>query len=167
MAMTLEQSRSLAGLRRDVTEGQLTLGEFVRQARQVALGDAADGEHVSTPSRSFHDTHRPEATAILSSIKRRVSAVDGGRFQVLALAGSATIDFTCLRLDGDELLVDASAIFGSVKLIVPRGIAIVVTGSPMAGTTKDLGAEDEVVPGAPMIAIRAAAVAGTVKVIRQ
>ena len=74
-----------------------------------------------------------ELTCIFSGVKRRVetTAFKGG--QVTAIFGGADVDFTRTGLEGGKAVIEATAIFGGVNIIVPRDWKVVVDGTPILG----------------------------------
>jgi predicted membrane protein len=74
-----------------------------------------------------------ELTCVFSGVKRRVesAAFKGG--QVTAVFGGAEVDFSRAGLDGGKAMIEATAIFGGVNIIVPRDWKVVVDGTPILG----------------------------------
>jgi len=74
-----------------------------------------------------------DLTCVLSGVKRRVetAAFKGG--QVTAVFGGADVDFTHTGLEGGKAVIEATAIFGGINIIVPRDWKVVVDGSPILG----------------------------------
>jgi hypothetical protein len=97
----------------------------------------------------------------------------GGRWRVpdrlnlLAVLGDVTVDLRQAEVCGDELSIQASALFGSVRVIVPRGMTVQMSGLAVFGD-KELcvGPADEALPS-PSVRVRASAIFGNVVVTDQ
>ena len=86
-----------------------------------------------------------------------------------ALMGSITLDLRQAILSGPEIVINANAIMGDVKVIIPAHVHAVVDGTPIMGDSgqgkdkvpADLG------PGSPTVRVRGIALMGSVQVVRQ
>jgi hypothetical protein len=82
--------------------------------------------------------------------------------------GSITLDLRQAVLSARETTINASAIMGDVKIIVPAHMHAVVDGTPIMGDYghgKDKVAA-EVGPDSPTIRVRGVALMGSVQVVR-
>ena len=168
--VTVEEAHELAVLRGDCVAGRITLGDFARRAR-VLTGDAPGAEvevfDEQPSSGSGRDGVR-WGVAVLASVRHRVRGLVPPKVTAVALFGACRMDLADARVVGDDLDVRAVPVFGTVKVVVPRGLDVVVTGAPVFGTVKDLDGDAAAapVPGAPIVRVRCWAVFGTVKVQR-
>jgi hypothetical protein len=86
------------------------------------------------------------------------------RFRVAAVMGSAEIDLREAVLAEGESQIEVFCLCGSVEIVVPSGVEVVVDGDAFAGTfehTPDPTIVPE--PGAPRIVIRGDAYFGAVE----
>lgn len=87
--------------------------------------------------------------------------------EVSAIFGGATLDLRGARLDG-EATVDALALFGGVKILVPQGWRIVLGGLPIFGGYDDKTRTDGALPpDAPVLKVNATAILGGVEVANE
>lgn len=106
---------------------------------------------------------------------RRVVAVMGsnkqrGRWRVadgasaIAFMGECELDLRTAEVPSEEVEISACAVMGSVKLIVPEGVEVEMSGLAFMGSKESTVAAVRLLPGAPLIRVRAYAVCGEVKV---
>ena len=108
------------------------------------------------------------SVAIMGDCKRRGVWQVPERHSAFALMGSVTVDLREAQLSGPETHINASAIMGDVKVVVPAHVHVVVDGTPIMG---DYGqARDrvpaELGPGSPTVRVRGVALMGSVQVQR-
>ena len=109
------------------------------------------------------------STAIMSECKRQGVWSVPEHHSAFALMGSVLIDLRQAQLAGHETQINASAIMGEVKVIVPADMHVVVDGTPIMGEYNQ--AKDKVPadlrPDSPTVRIRGMALMGSVTVQRQ
>ncbi|WP_374456102.1 DUF1707 domain-containing protein [Nocardioides sp.] len=109
------------------------------------------------------------STAIMSECKRQGVWAVPAHHSAFALMGSVLIDLRQAQLSGHETQINASAIMGEVKVIVPADMHVVVDGTPIMGEYNQ--AKDKVPaelrPDSPTVRIRGMALMGSVTVQRQ
>jgi hypothetical protein len=109
------------------------------------------------------------SVAIMSECKRQGVWSVPEHHSAFAMMGSVLIDLRQAQLSAHETLVNASAIMGEVKVIVPADMHVVMDGTPIMGEFNQ--AKDkvpaEVGPGSPVVRIRGMALMGSVTVQRQ
>lgn len=109
------------------------------------------------------------SVAIMSECKRQGVWSVPEHHSAFAMMGSVLIDLRQAHLSAHETLVNASAIMGEVKVIVPADMHVVMDGTPIMGEFNQ--AKDkvpaEVGPGSPVVRIRGMALMGSVTVQRQ
>lgn len=108
------------------------------------------------------------SVAIMSECKRQGVWAVPEHHSAFALMGGVVIDLRQAQLAARETLVNASAIMGEVKVIVPAGMHVVVDGTPIMGEYGQ--ARDKVPaelrPDSPTVRIRGMALMGSVTVQR-
>ena len=169
-------------LRRHVTEGTLTLDEFADRVG-VALGARTRGElelvvsDLAPPDRGNADlVPASESPGAGRSKGRRwlVAVMSGGgakgRWRVgksvtaLAIMGGCEVDFRQAQIEAGEVRVTAVAIMGGIDIVVPEGIAVELTGLPIMGGKNLKIAPVPVLPGSPVISVRAFPIMGGISV---
>ncbi len=92
----------------------------------------------ASPSLQTTDDHlltQESFRAICSSNQRAVRWEPADEIQVLAICGEVTLDFTRAELPPSGVIeIDAQAICGEVKIIVPDGAEIELDGTPFCGS---------------------------------
>lgn len=85
-----------------------------------------------------------------------------------ALMGSVVLDLRQASLSSHDTTINASAIMGEVKIIVPAHIHVLVDGTPIMGEYGQ--GKDKVVaeigPESPVVRVKGLALMGSVNVIR-
>lgn len=133
---------------------------------------------VPHPQRASTPVQRPpsgvpavghnSSLAIMSECKRQGVWAVPEHHSAFALMGSVVIDLREAQLAAQHTQVNASAIMGEVKIIVPAHMHVVVDGTPIMGefsqgkdkTPAELG------PGSPTVRVRGMALMGSVTVQR-
>jgi Domain of unknown function (DUF1707)/Cell wall-active antibiotics response 4TMS YvqF len=82
---------------------------------------------------------------------------------VTAMFGEVDVDFTQAILQARHVRLFATVIGGRLRLIVPDGVSVVVTGHVVLGRKR--GATPRAVPDAPLIEVRAVVLGGEVIVL--
>jgi len=107
--------------------------------------------------------------AIMSETARKGVWAVPEHHSAFALMGAVVIDLRQAQLSAHETLINASAIMGEVKVIVPADMHIVLDGTPIMGEFSQ--AKDKVPaelgPGSPVVRVRGMALMGSVTVQRQ
>jgi class 3 adenylate cyclase len=75
--------------------------------------------------------------ALLSSAKRGGRWKASGVTQATAVLGSCIIDLRQAEIEGDRLLVRATAVLGAVHILVPPDVDVDLTGTALLGSIKD------------------------------
>jgi hypothetical protein len=109
------------------------------------------------------------STAIMSECKRQGVWAVPEHHSAFALMGSVVLDLREAQLSAQHTQINASAIMGEVKIIVPAHMHVVLDGTPIMGEFSQ--AKDKVPaelgPGSPSIRVRGMALMGSVTVQRQ
>lgn len=108
------------------------------------------------------------STAIMGDCKRRGVWQVPAHHAAFSLMGSITLDLRQAVLSARETIINASAIMGDVKILIPAHMHAVVEGTPIMGDYgqgKDKVAAD-LGPDSPTIRVRGLALMGSVQVVR-
>ena len=108
------------------------------------------------------------STAILGDCKRRGVWHVPAQHSAFTLVGNITLDLREALLAARETTINASAIVGEIKIIIPAHMHAVVDGTPILG---DYGQGKDKVPAdlgpdSPTIRVRGVALLGSVQVVR-
>ena len=161
-------------LKEHCSSGALTLDEFSERAGSAlearTRGDldrlVQDLPQPASPNSSRTDASTRRVVAIFGSNRRRARWTLGRRLSGIAVAGTSWIDLRNARLEqGGEVTVRAVALLGSVKVFVPKGIGVELTGVTLFGAKTDRTAAGEEVPGAPVIKVKGLPIFGSVRVM--
>jgi hypothetical protein len=121
-----------------------------------------------TPSQVPAVGHN-SSTAIMGDCKRQGVWSVPAHHTAFALMGSVLIDLRQAQLSAHETTINANAIMGDVKVIVPANMHVVVDGTPIMGDYSQ--AKDktpaELGPDSPVVRLRGVALMGSVTVQRQ
>jgi hypothetical protein len=158
----------LAMLSEAVADGRLTADEHAERAGQACAARTL-GELAALTS----DLAPPAGQPIRLDAGRSVSAVltreyrDGrwvvpSRFAVTALLGEVVLDFRQAVRPAARITIDATAIAGQIRLIVPDGLAVQLAGRAAFGSR---GPRSAPIPGAGVIEVRALTLGGRVLVV--
>ena len=163
-------------LKAHCSAGALTLDEFSDRAGSAVeartRGDldrlTQDLPELSTPTSNRTDASTRRVVAICGSNRRRARWTLGRRLSGIAVAGTSWIDLRNERLEhGGEVMVRAIALFGSVKIFVPKGIGVELTGLSVFGAKTDRATAGQEVPGGPVIRIKGLPIFGSVRVMTE
>lgn len=174
LASDAEREQSIVLLREAVGEGRLTLEEF---SERVDLVHAArtDGELAGVtrdlPSRPTPavvpgapaDQHR----AICSHLTRSGPWSLPRHSSWRSIFGTIDLDLRQARLDGPETLLEVYNLCGTVTLIVPEGVEVVVRGGGLFASQKVDAPQQPPVQGAPRLTIDTRGPCGTLHVRTQ
>jgi hypothetical protein len=108
------------------------------------------------------------SVAIMGECKRRGVWQVPAHHAAFSLMGSITLDLRQAVLSARETIINASAIMGDVKILIPAHMHAVVDGTPIMGDYgqgKDKVAAD-LGPDSPTIRVRGLALMGSVQVVR-
>ena len=179
-----DRERAVELLQRHTSDGRLTLDEFSERVGTVyAARSGAEIEPVfadlprsvepvsaavaTTGERALEPRRRRVSrwvVAIMSGAKRTGRWRPGNHVAVVAVMGGCHLDLRQAEITGPELTITAVAIMGGIRIDVPEGIEVELTGLPIMGG-KDLKLADvPAIPGTPVVRIRAFPVMGGVEV---
>jgi Domain of unknown function (DUF1707)/Cell wall-active antibiotics response 4TMS YvqF len=169
-ASDADRDRTVSRLRENLVEGRLTLEEF---------SERVDAAHASRTLAELEALTRdlPAKTAPAPQRKptRWSVAVMGGverknRWRVpestyaIAIMGGCELDLRRAEIESSEVEITAVAVMGGVDIIVPEGVPVEVTGFALMGGKDENIKDVPLLPGAPLIRVRAFALMGGVSV---
>jgi hypothetical protein len=161
-----DRERAIEVLRDATVEGRLTLDEFAERVTSVELARTDDQLTDLTkdlPSAGTSDVpHKHSAFA--SRLTR------SGRFSLArettvgCYAGTIVLDLGHATLQGPETTLHVRNYFGTITLVVPRGVTVDVDGSG-AFSTREISLPDAgPVEDAPRLHIRTSGMGGTLRI---
>ena len=161
-------------LRAHCSAGALTLDEFSDRAGlalQAQTRHELDQLTVDLPALPARDEGRPDVStrrvvAVFGTNRRRARWTLGRRLAGVAVGGASWIDLRHARLEhGGDVTIRAFAFFGTVKVIVPKGIDVELTGVSLFGAKTDWTDAGRAVPGSPVVKIKGLPIFGSVRVM--
>jgi hypothetical protein len=114
--------------------------------------------------RRIPDVATVDGLAVLSSSRVATRSQRFRRASLTAVLGGLTLDLTEALPEPTGAIVDASAILGSITVLVPRGWIVDVRGIPLLGGWDDTTDRASVGSGAPRVEIRALVALGGLEV---
>ena len=169
LASDAEREQTVSRLRDAVGEGRLTLEEFSERVGAVQLARTdqelavLSGDLPAVPVARTGDeaeTHR----AIGSHLVREGPWSLPARSRWRSLFGTIDLDLRQARLTGTETEIAVHNFFGTVTVIVPEGLEVVVRGGGWFASQKIETPEHAPAPGGPRLVIQASGPGGTLYV---
>jgi hypothetical protein len=171
LASDAEREHSIGQLRDAVGEGRLTLEEFTDR---VGLAQSArtDQELVRltrdlpaargavSPSPDVPEQHR----ALCSHLTRSGPWSLPSRSSWRSIFGTIDLDLRQVRLAGPETTVEVYNLFGTVTVLVPEGVEVIVRGGGPFASQKIQSPGRSPIPGAPRLVIDTRGPGGTLYV---
>ncbi len=141
-ASDADRERVLSVLAEAVSDGRLTpdehAGRVERAAAARTLGDLVGltTDLVTSDAQPLRlDGTRP-VTAVFGGQRREGRWVVPERLAVAAVFGEALLDFREALLQSSRVIVYATVIFGRLKILVPDGVLVEVTGTSVASSRR-------------------------------
>jgi hypothetical protein len=170
LASDAEREHAIAVLREAVGEGRLTLEEFsgrvglVLEARtDEALADVVR-DLPSAPAQMIPQDTVEQHRAFCSHLVRNGAWSLPSRSSWRAIFGTIDLDLSQARLDGPESALEIYNLFGTVTVIVPEGIDVVVRGGGLFASQKIDSPERAPIAGGPRVTIETRGPGGTLRV---
>jgi hypothetical protein len=178
LASDAERDHTVARLREAVGDGRLTLEEFSERvgAAQLARTDrdlaslardlpaaspAAPTQPASpTPAHPITEQHR----ATFSHLTRQGPWSLPARSSWRSLFGTIDLDLREARLVDAETVLHIHNVFGTVTVVVPEGIEVVVQGGGLFASQKVQSPAQAPLPGGPRLIIEVSGPGGTLHV---
>lgn len=164
-------------LRDAASDGRLTLEEHTERVEQAyaarTLGDLKDltrdlvrpderTGRVSPMADGLPDVEARPMVAIFGTDKRDGRWVVPAKQQATAILGTVQLDFREALLQQKHVVVQASAVLGTVDLLVPEGVEVRFTGGAAVLGSKENKVRAAPDPNAPVIEIQAFCLLGSV-----
>ena len=169
-AMTLagdaDRERAIVLLRDATVEGRLTLDEFAERVERTELArtdtelETITADLPSTGSADLPSQHRAVFARLERSGRWELAPVSS----VLSVGGTIVLDLGQATLHGAGTTLHVRNVFGTVTLLVPRGVHVSVDGGGAFGT-RDIQLPDTGPVGdAPRLRIRTSGPFGTLRI---
>lgn len=166
-----ERERSIALLRVAVGEGRLTLEEF---SERVDLAyNARTDQDLASLARDLPTNAAGSFTLGAASEEHRAFCshlTRGGPWSLprrsswRSIFGTIDLDLRQVRLAGPETVLEVYNLFGTVTVIVPDGVEVVVRGGGLFASQKIESPERAPVAGGPILTISTRGPGGTLHV---
>ena len=166
LAGDADRSRAIVTLRDATVEGRLTLDEFADRVERAELARTSD-------ELSMIVADLPTAGAADVPVKHGAwfsRLTRSGRWElapesrVLSVCGTVELDLGQATLHGPETVMHVRNVFGTVTIVVPRGVRVSVDGGGPFGTREIDLADTGPVGDAPRLRIRTSGPGGTLRV---
>ena len=173
LASDAERERVALVLRDAAAEGRLTLEEL--SDRVAAAYSSRTSTELDVLTRDLPrlatvtglPARRPRTrwvVAVMSGARRRGRWRPGERCMAVAVMGGCKLDFRDAEISGSRITVNAISVMGGVKIVVPEGIEVDVSGLAVMGGKHVRVADLPPRPGTPVIRVRVLSVMGGVAV---
>ncbi|WP_243712724.1 DUF1707 domain-containing protein [Actinomadura sp. 6K520] len=173
-ASDAEREAVVERLRIASVEGRLTFEELTERS-EAAYAAVTRGE-LDRITDDLPGMGAPGANPAPRQVQRKFSAVMGdcterlvgridGPLEALAVMGDVQLDLRGAQVPTGEISISATAVMGDVKIIVPDGVSVVLSGHAFLGDRKVNVREAQ--PGArvPVVRVTAHAVMGDIKIV--
>lgn len=173
-ASDAEREAVVERLRIASVEGRLTFEELTE--RTEAAYAAATWGDLERITADLPGMGAPGANPAPVQVKRRFSAVMGdckerivgridGPLEAVSVMGDVELDLRGAQVPTGEVRICATAVMGDVKIIVPDGVSVVLTGHNFLGDRRVAVRDPH--PGArvPVVRVTATAVMGDIKIV--
>jgi len=168
-----ERDTAAAALAKYCGEGRLTLEEFSQRVEQVlaartqsdldrVMADLPKGDVVEAYASSIPPSGWQ--VSILSGSSKKGRWRPKPRMKALAIMGGIELDFRNAEIEGREVTITAFAIMGGIDIVVPEGVHVHLGGFSIMGGRDMKVSNAPVLPGAPVIKVRAFPIMGGISV---
>ncbi|MEY2475318.1 MAG: eukaryotic-like serine/threonine-protein kinase [Actinomycetota bacterium] len=172
-----DRQRMVEVLRSHCTDGRLTLDEFsdrvglafeakTRADLELVVADlpAVSSQPVARVSEGSRRKPVGSAIAILSGHRQTGVWRPNETIGAFAMMGSVDLDLRHAEIEHPVIQINATAVMGSIEVIVPDGVDVELTGFNLMGSKESRVDESLRRPGAPLIRVNAFALMGSVLV---
>jgi len=166
LAGDADRSRAIVTLRDATVEGRLTLDEFADRVERAELARTFD--ELSAVVADLPSTGSADAPAKHGAWFSRLQR--SGRFElarsskVLSVCGTIDLDLGQATLAGPETTLHIRNVFGTVTIVVPRGVEVSVDGGGPFGTREIDLPDTGPVGDAPRLRIHTSGAGGTLRI---
>ena len=161
-----DRERAVIALRDATVEGRLTLDEFSDRIERAELArTSTELEQVldglpRTGSSDLPEKHH----AAFSKLQRSGRFGLAPKSTVRSICGTIDLDLGRATLAGAETTVNVRNYFGTITIVVPRGVEVSVDGGGPFGTREIDLPDSGPVPDAPRLRIHTSGVGGTLRI---
>ncbi len=162
-----DRERALTVLRDAAVSGHLTLDEFAERVERAELARThAELEAVTAdlPARPGAADLPVRHRAVFSRLVRGGRWELAPRSRVTSVGGTIVLDLGHATLHGAETVIDVRNYFGTVTLVVPRGVHVEVDGGGMFETREIDLPDTGPVHDAPRLRLRTSGAFGTTRI---
>jgi hypothetical protein len=163
-----ERERAVGRLRQAAGDGVLSLDEVADRMADVYRAATVGELAVVVQDLPAPRTPKPRATkrivGVLSGAKQHGRWRPAAQVEALASFGSCRIDLADAVIDGPEVQIRATALFGSIEVLVPDDVHVELGGFAVLGSKSYKVRASTPPPGAPTIYVDARALVGKVAV---
>jgi len=155
-------------------EGRLTFEELTERT-EAAYGAVTRGD-LELITRDLPGMGAPGANRAPLQVKRRFSAIMGdckerivGRIdehlEAVSVMGDVELDLRGAQVPTGEVTVHATAVMGDIKIIVPNGVIVRLSGRAVLGDRQVAVREPRLGTPAPIVHVNAHAIMGDIKIV--
>jgi Domain of unknown function (DUF1707)/Cell wall-active antibiotics response 4TMS YvqF len=161
-----DRSRAIVTLRDATVEGRLTLDEFADRVERAELArtfDELSAVVADLPIAGSADAPVKHG-AWFSRLQRSGRWELAPSSKVLSVCGTIDLDLGQATLHGPETTLHVRNVFGTVTILVPRGVQVSVDGGGAFGTREIDLPDTGPVGDAPRLRIRTSGPGGTLRI---
>jgi hypothetical protein len=168
-ASDADRDRVLALLAEAMSDGRITQQEHAERMQRACsartLGELAEltGDLAAPSAQPVRLDGGRVITGVFGPARRDGRWVVPETLTVTAMAGEVEVDFTQAILQASRVQLYATAIGGRIRLIVPDGVSVVVTGHVLLGRRRG-HTPPPAGPDTPVIDVRALVIGGELAV---
>ena len=165
-----ERQGVLDRLRQHCAEGRISLEEFSDRVSLAlaALSGPALAETVADLPAQAEPVRLQRglawSLALFGTNRKKARWRLDRKARAVAVVGACWLDLREASIDADEVTITALAVFGTIKVVVPAGIGVELSGLPLFGAKTD-ATSGRVIPEAPVVRVRGFPIFGSVRVI--
>ncbi|MEV6316075.1 DUF1707 domain-containing protein [Streptomyces sp. NPDC051776] len=140
-----------------------TLGKLAPLIRDLPTG--APQTHAPGPARPVPGgvpAPTVNLAAVFSASVRRGRWRVGGRTNAFACFGSVEVDLTEAVFEQQQIVINATSVFGSVEVRVPENVTLRGSGTGVFGSV-EVDTQESAEPGAPVVVVTGWAVFGSIE----
>jgi Domain of unknown function (DUF1707)/Cell wall-active antibiotics response 4TMS YvqF len=169
-ASDADRDRAVARLRENLVEGRLTLEEFsgrvdaAHASRTLAELEALTRDLPAETAPAPQRKPTRWSVAVMGGVERKNRWRVPESTYAIAIMGGCELDLRRAEIESSVVEITAVAVMGGVDIIVPEGVPVEVSGFALMGAKDENVKDVPLLPGAPLIRVRAFALMGGVSV---